>query len=263
MQSHPNEVALIHFNHNVQKGYERNISQSIETTLLKIWPPNIPGKLAMSAYYNTHGNWPKLKDAIRPNERIFIFVATELYKYMSLEHKWLVLSYGRIASTWDTNPVIFSCSGITQHAKQKCGVPGAFYTFIDLSAFGSYGKCTWDMAETCSSWLGQAAFECYKLREMRDKTVNFLLVDWADHFAGGESVINKAKFMNQKNIKTYLGKSIFFPELTGCAYHSGWFHNYCWKYCAEYGWCWINVYCGKDPNVCKKQDYPCYSSCGY
>ncbi|XP_028416051.1 uncharacterized protein LOC114539636 [Dendronephthya gigantea] len=263
MQSHPSEVAIIHFNSNVQKGYEKNISRSIESTLMKLWPPNNSGKLAMSGYYMTHGNWPKLKDAIRPNERILIFVAYELYQYMSLQHKWLVLSFGQIVSTRDTNPVTSSCSGITEQAKEKCGIPGSFYTFIEVSAFGSYGKCIWDMAETCSSWLGEAAFECYNLRERRDLTVNFLLVDWVDYFAGGESVINKAKFMNQKNIQMYLGKSIFFPELSGCAYHSSSHSNYCWKYCAKYGWCWINVKCGEDPDVCKKQDYRCYSSCGY
>ena len=260
MQSHPKEVALIHFNHNVQKSYEKKIAQSIESALLKLWPSNAPEKLAMSSYYSTHRSWPKLKYAIRSNERIFIFMDRKLYKYISSTHKWIVLSNGLISSTWATNPMSLSCSAITQYAKQKCSTPA---TFIDLSAFGSYGLCTWDMAKVCSKWLGEAAFTCQKLRESWGKTVNFLLVDWEEYYKGGESVVNKAKFINQKNIKTYLGKSIFFPELKGCAYHPGWFRNYCWKYCAVYGWCWINVYCGKDRNICQRQDYRCYSSCGY
>ncbi|XP_028390762.1 uncharacterized protein LOC114515665 [Dendronephthya gigantea] len=259
MQSHPNEVALIHFNHNVQKGYEAKIARSIEDTLLKLWPSNAHGKLAMNSFYNTYHYWPKLKDAIQSNERIFILVAEYLYQNMPSKDQGIVLSKGLIASTWGTNPVTSSCSGITQHAKDKCSTST---TFIDLSAFGSYGLCTWEMATICSKWLGEAAFECLKLRKTLGKTVNFLLVDWAEYYSGGESVINKAKFMNEENIKTYLGKSIFFPELTGCSYHSGWFYNYCWKYCPKYGWCWINKYCGKDPDICKKQDYPCYSSCG-
>ena len=103
----------------------------------------------------------------------------------------------------------------------------------------------------------------YRLREPMGKTVNFLLVDWIDYYHGEESVINKAKFMNQKNIKKYLGKSIFFPELTGCSYDSNRSGKYCFKYCSEYGWCWVNQFCGDNADICKQKDYPCYSSCEY
>jgi hypothetical protein len=168
--------------------------------------------------------------------------------------------HGIIASTWDNNPVTSSCSAITTNAKKKCDKSTAF---IDLSGFASYGLCTWHMARLCSKWLGEAANECYKLRELKGKTVNFLLVDWSEYHKGQESVLNKAKFMNKKNIKKLLGKNIFFPELAGCFYHPWWFGSYCYKYCSEYGWCWINKYCGKDANVCKQADYQCYSSCGY
>ena len=123
-------------------------------------------------------------------------LATYLPRY-----DWLVQNDYIIASTWDTNPVTSSCSAITTNAESKCF---NYAEFIDLSAFGSYGLCTWNMANVCSKWLGEALDACYEKRKLNGKTVNFLLVDWSDYYSGEESVVNKAKFMNQKNIKKYL-----------------------------------------------------------
>lgn len=260
MKTHPSEVVVIHFNRDAQIGYRQNIAQDILSILLDLWDPASSTGLAMSTYYHTNNQWPKLREAMQSKQRIFIFMDNNLGQHIS-NHDWLHSSNSFIRSTWATQGVSSSCSGITSSAKSKCATNR--YTFIELSAFASYGLCTWDMATLCSKWLGEAQSECYKLRSAYGLTVNFLTVDWAtDYYSGGESVVNKAKFMNQKNIQQYLQKSIFFPELTGCAYHAGWFYNYCWKYCAEYGWCWVNKYCGQDSTICQKSDFPCYSSCG-
>ena len=261
MKSHPSEVIVIHFNHDVQDYKRAEMYESIKNSLLKFWSPNTSGNLAMNSFYKSHGlKWPVLKDAVSSNERVFVFMDDILYHHADKNYGWLVRSNELIASTWDINPVSASCSSISINAKKKCDINT---TFIDLSAFGSYGLCKWDMATVCSKWLGEAGDACYELREKSDRTVNFLLVDWSQYYSGKESVINKAKFMHQKNIKKYLGKSIFFPELTGCSFHSTWLGNYCWKYCSKYGWCWINVSCSSDPHLCQGEDYPCYSGCGY
>ncbi len=161
----------------------------------------------MNIHYKTYyWKWPTLANAIRINQRIFVFMENNLSQHISWRHKWLVRSNRFIASTWDSNPVTAtSCSGITTNAKKKCR---RHADFIELSAFGSYGLCTWDMATICSRWLGEAQNECYNLRKTMGKTVNFLLVDWIDYYHGQESVINKAKFMNQENVRKYLGKNV-------------------------------------------------------
>ena len=259
MKSNPNEVIFIHFNRDAQEGYRQEIARSIESVLLKLWEPNSVNNLAMSTYYKSNYRWPTLREAINSNQRIILFMDNNLSQHIT-SYDWLVTSNGIIASSWDTNPVSFSCSGITTNAKAKCGTT---VDFIILAAFGSYGLCTWDMARLCTSWLGEAQEACYDKRDPLGKTVNFLSVDWIEYYRGEESVVNKAKFMNQKNIKKYLGRDVYFPELSGCSYHAGWFGSYCWKYCSEFGWCWINQYCGNDANVCKQRDYPCYSGCGY
>ena len=157
--------------------------------------------------------------------------------------------------------MIISCSGITKNAKSKCTSTQAF---VELDAFASYGMCTWEMADMCSKWLGEAEEECYKRRSANQQTVNFITADWVmERYYGGESVVNKAKFVNQKNIKACLGRDTHFPALQGCAYHSDWDDYYCWKYCPEYGWCWVNTYCREDSSLCKNSDLSCYLSCGY
>ncbi|CAH3185650.1 unnamed protein product [Porites lobata] len=260
LKSNPNEVVIILFNRDSQTNYRKEIAKSLEATLLKLWPPTSTGSLAMNTYYKKNrGRWPTLKEAIRRNQRIFIFMDNGLIRYLGSSHDWVVQSNGNIKSSWDTVAVSSSCSSITTNAKSKCNSRASF---MSLAAFGSYGLCTWHMAKVCSKWIGEAQEACYQKRKSYQKTVNFLLVDWLDYFSGVESVINKAKFMNQKNIKEYLGKDIFFPEFQGCSYHPGWFYKYCWKNCPKYGWCWINQYCGDNANICKQKSYSCYSNCG-
>ena len=261
MKAHPSEVVIIHFNRDAQEDYRKQIAQDLMSLLLNLWNPNgNTNSLTMSTYYHVHQQWPTLGEAIQNTQRIFVFMDNNLSMHISKQN-WLITSNNIIQSTWANNPVSSSCSSITSNAKSKCATSS---DFIELSAFGSYGLCTWDMATLCSKWLGEAQEECYKIRKRNQRTVNFLMVDWAtDYYSGEESVVNKAKFMNQKNIKQYLYKDVYFPELSGCSYHPGWFYNYCWKYCAEYGWCWVNTYCGNNEGICRQQDYPCYSSCGY
>ena len=261
MRNHPGEVIVIHFNRNAQIKYRGEIAIGIEKLLLKFWDPN---NSTLSFFMNTHYKknfmWPTLGDAVRNQQRIFVFMDNNLGKHIQNNNDWLVVSNGIIQSTWKTNPVSSSCSGITSNAKAKCNTQSEF---IELSAFGSYGLCTWDMAYLCSKWLGEAIEECSKLRPTSG-TVNFPIVDWAaSQYKGAESVVTKAKLVNQRNIKKFLNRDITIPEEVGCSYHPGWFYNYCWKYCAEYGWCWTEVYCGKDEDICKKQSYTCHGKCGY
>ena len=201
MKSNPNEVVIIHFNRDSQEGYRGKIAKSIEAVLLKLWPPNNAHELAMNTYRHHNNNkWPTLKEAVTSNQRIFLFMDNGLAQHLQAVD-WLVISKFLIASTWDTIKFTSNCSAITRNAGKKCG---SNRDFIDLSAFGSYGKCTWDMARICSKWLGEAQEACYQKRKVNGKTVNFLLVDWIDYY-DGESVVKKALIMNQKNIKKYLG----------------------------------------------------------
>ena len=261
MKTHTSEVIVINFGRDAQEDYRQKIAQGLKSLLLSLWDPSRTNNPIMSIYYRTNNRWPTLREAVQSRQRILIFMDNNLSQHIPNQN-WLITSNNIIGLTWGIVTVSpTSCSGITRDAKSKCGTSS---DLIVLAAGGTSGLCTWDMATVCSKWLGEAQEECYKIRKRSGRTVNFLHVDWAvDYYSGEESVVNKAKFMNQKNIKQYLNKDIYFPELSGCSYHAGWFGSYCWKYCSRYGWCWINQYCGYNAGVCKQKDYSCYSSCGY
>lgn len=144
LKSNPNEVVIILFNRDSQTNYRKEIAKSLEATLLKLWPPTSTGSLAMNTYYKKNrGRWPTLKEAIRRNQRIFIFMDNGLIRYLGSSHDWVVQSNGNIKSSWDTVAVSSSCSSITTNAKSKCNSRASF---MSLAAFGSYGLCTWHMA---------------------------------------------------------------------------------------------------------------------
>lgn len=261
MRNNTNEVVIIHFNRDVQEGYQKEIANNLESTLSILWDPESGGDLVMNTYYSVNRAWPTLRRAIADKQRIFIFLDSQLEFHVS--QNWAHKSNSYIASTWAPNYLTSICSVITTNAESKCT---STKDFMELSGFGTLGLCTWDMATLCSKWLGEAQEECRNKRILNGgRTVNFLLVDWIHYHSGGESVVNKAKFMNQKNIEYYLDRDIYFPEMAGCSYHPGWFYSYCWRYCPSYGWCWVNEYCGEDEDICTQSELSCYdeSSCGY
>lgn len=199
MKSNPNEVIVIHFNRDAQENYRKKIAEDLVSVLWELWQPNGANKLAMSTYYKENREWPTLKMAISSNQRIFVFMDNNLSQHITRPYDWFVRSNNVIKSTWESHGVTSSCSGIVTSARKKCDTNS---DFIEVAAFASRGLCTWDMARLCSKWLGEAQDVCYGKREPHGKTVNFLAVDWVDY---GESVVNKAKFMNQINIRKYLG----------------------------------------------------------
>lgn len=258
MKTHPNEVIFLHFNRDSQEDSRKEIASSIESTLDELWAPNPDNHLAMSTYYKANKQWPTLREAVESGQRIFIFMDSGLSAHVTQD--WVVESNDKIISTFNgLNPITVDCGTITENSKLKCDTTA---DFVEISAFGSFGLCIQAMAVICSKWLGEAQEACYDLRKPLGKTVNFLLVDWTHHYSDEQSVVNKAKFMNQENIKRYLGRDIFFPELQGCSLNPLWWGEYCWKYCPEHGWCWVNQECSEEnDSTCVSRDYACYSDC--
>lgn len=75
-------VIIIHFNNNAQNSYRDKIAKGLEKVLLRLWKPNSSGTLAMNTYYRMHWKWPTLGNAIRLNQRIFIFMDNNLSQHI-------------------------------------------------------------------------------------------------------------------------------------------------------------------------------------
>lgn len=204
MRSHPNEVIILHFNNNVN-GDVGKIARKIFTELEKRWDPNVASnRVKMSTE-----RWPTLRRAIENNQRIFIFLHYGLARYASgknyIHRTAFSGSSHNYQSTYES-PYVGpgGCDGIIDPARRRCNTN---IQFVELSAFGHSGLCVWDMAWHCSRSLKQAADECYKQREKYGKTVNVILVDYpVSNYYGSQSVMKRARILNEKNIQRFSGK---------------------------------------------------------
>ena len=207
------EVVILHFNRDADisgEAAKQKIGEGLEQLLTELWDPNGNAENKMNTYYKNNNNqWPTLRQAIESNQRVFVFMDNGPAKYINPEPDWLVQSNGLIASTWSTifiwsTDVDADCTEIVSVARDKCDTSRSF---VELAAFGTFGRCIEKMAKLCSKdeAIGAAMDECYSKREQYDKTVNILLVDYAVDTIGYEtlSVVNRAKTMNEKNIQKF------------------------------------------------------------
>ena len=203
-----NEVIILHFNSNADisgEAAKEKIGKGLATMLTNLWNPNGKGELKMNNYYKKNKNqWPTLRQAIESKQRVFVFMDHGPAKYINPQPDWLLQSNGFITSTWRTILVwrFTGCIGIVSKAREKCDTSGSF---VELSAFGSFGMCIDTMAWYCSKdeAIGEAIEECYSKREKRGKTVNIVMVDYAVDSYEKLSVVNRAKTINEKNIQTF------------------------------------------------------------
>lgn len=199
MKSHPNEVIILHFNRDVS-GNERSVAQKLAAELEKRWNPHVnSNQVKMS----THSKWPTLRRAIDTKQRIFIFMHRRLQQHLT--SKSYVYKSSFIKSTWEEVYVgPGGCDGIIDPARAKCATTS---DFVELSAFGTAGLCNWEMAWHCSKSLKSAADVCYEQRKKYGETVNVILVDYpVSNYYGSESVMNRARILNTRNIQRFSGK---------------------------------------------------------
>ena len=206
-----NEVIILHFNGNSGiKGGENakeKIGKGLEKLLTDLWDPNGNSELKMNNYYKNNNNqWPTLRQAIESKQRVFVFMDEGPAKYITPQPDWLVQSNGFITSTYSFLWMTLAnrCTSIVSRARSECDTSGSF---VELSAFGSFGMCLEAMARYCSrdEAIGNAIEECYSKREKHGKTVNIVMVDYAVDSKGYEmlSVVDRAKTMNEKNIQKF------------------------------------------------------------
>ena len=204
MRSHPNEVIILHFNRDVI-GDVAMVAKEIFAELEKRWDPNV----ASNSVKMSTERWPTLRQAIANNQRIFIFLHYGLAQYASGKNYIHMTAFSGSTHNYQSTyeePYVGpgGCDGIIDPARRRCDTD---IQFVELSAYGHSGLCVWDMVWHCSRSLERAADECYKQREKYGKTVNVILVDYpVSNYYGTESVMQRARILNEKNIQRFSGK---------------------------------------------------------
>ena len=212
MKCHKNEVIILHFNRDVE-GDRPTVAKKLVTELEKRWNPDKANN-QLKMHMSTYPNWPTLRQAIETKQRIFIFMDNNLAEHISKPYIYNRNFFFR--STYESGIIvtdIIGCVGIIGSASRQCKQESDS-GFIELAGFGTISatsvflgpSCVKGMAKLCSRSLKRAAEVCYKQREKHNKTVNVLLVDYpVSEYYPKQSVVDIAKFMNEKNIKTFSG----------------------------------------------------------
>lgn len=152
----------------------------------------------LSVQTNYHST---LGEAISRNQRIYVIMHTEL---SDMSEPWLFWQH-YVGYTWHSMSFIASrgCSALADKVAENCDKEaGKGMSLVRLDLYLTYGLCVDDLAGFCNKKIKSAAEKCRKNVRKHRKTVNFLVVDYADA-SPGKDVVQVAKMENLKNIKYY------------------------------------------------------------
>ena len=207
--AHSNEVILIDFNRDVQKGSmnRRRIYEDILKDLKALWEPTRERLQAKELAISTKTN-PFLIEAIETNQRIFVYMSEKLLDNASSKTPpWIQESEYAIKITWpQISRLDKRCSSVVSRTERWCKKFGGFGLLRLDIYMTSYFHSTWSAQRSCDRYMQSALKKCYVHRERHGATVNMVIADWVDRSKSPNSVIAAARAQNLINIKKYFGK---------------------------------------------------------
>ena len=219
LNSHPSEVVVLNFG-NIE--YPSHTISALTNTMMDIFPLGSVG-VKMNRKLKQTGAWPTLGEAVRSNERIFVFVRDTVgaittaedhhsfVKEVKVKPETLLspnISVGpgevTIMSSYKAEDVEGDCAYIVESNDQACILDSAATTidFLKLSFFskfsesGTFGtECLWESARKCNVWPQVVVRNCTR-RRFRP---NFILVDYPNY--QGNAKINIVQLCNEVNLE--------------------------------------------------------------
>ncbi|XP_057314321.1 uncharacterized protein LOC130655570 [Hydractinia symbiolongicarpus] len=194
---HEEEVIVIHFNRDFASEDSDKTAKDIIRQLEGTWIHSDSSKVAIQP-----SKYAKLGSAVNQNKRIYIIMHNDLLKH---NHKNWAIPHWKVGYTWTSMTFINSngCHNLVKSmGKDRC-TREASRNFVRYDLYLSSGLCTWDMASHCNQHIQEGLNRCFSGTKTKHKTVNFIVVDYAD-----KRVIEGARKQNIKNIKMYLGKDV-------------------------------------------------------
>ena len=221
LNSHPSEVVVLNFG-NIE--YPNHTISALTNTMMDIFPLRSVG-VKMNRMLKQTGSWPTLGEAVRSNERIFVFVrdtvgaitpAQEHQSFVkeikvkpdTLRKSDLDLSAGpgevTIMTSYKAEDVEGDCAYIVDTNDEACILDSRAPTidFLKLSFFskfsesGTFGtECLWESARKCNVWPQVVLRKCTG-RRFRP---NFIILDYPNY--QGNAKINIVQLCNEVNLE--------------------------------------------------------------
>ena len=199
MICNPQEVIGLYFPNEVPDGQKTEIISELKIILERMWfhsNKNTSGdsSVYMSTHYNTQGEWPTLSQAILSNERIFVFIDSNL---TSGEHtSGMLWNHPSIFSTYiKPNQDNNECNDRLLDLADRCNTTED----ILIEAGVTLGICIFTGQDNCNVILPNATLKCYNRRI--GKTVNVVAVDFPE--LGTSTVFDIVALLNRNNIDMY------------------------------------------------------------
>ncbi|XP_031564690.1 uncharacterized protein LOC116300067 [Actinia tenebrosa] len=209
---HLNEVVVIKFGRDVEVDFKpERIYKSILADLKNLgWKPTPSTKSAKSltanAEFGKNYQWPKLRDAINTNQRVFLFFSEKLMKFSKPSEfrgtPWIITAEREVKITWPD--VGGDCSGVVDKIVKNCKKFKRHGGLLELDVFGfSVTVSTWAMQGKCDKYMQKSMDECFAVTKKYHKTVNAVLADWVDRSKSPNTVLDVARKQNERNIAMF------------------------------------------------------------
>ncbi|EDO48926.1 predicted protein [Nematostella vectensis] len=204
LNQNPREIVVISFTRNYEPWNERTIARDIEDKLRSLWWDQSPSSLSMNDEFATSGRWPTLGDAVRRNQRVFVFVHPKLASHMG-------------TPSWAHNPTIIAptetaikyalsnkCRKLVPSLAKSC-LTAKELVSVDLYLTKGLPVCTTVRAGACNRLVLDAARACYNKRKSLERTVNFLKIDFPGRWgkAGYKALKEAEAYINNQNLETF------------------------------------------------------------
>ena len=156
-------------------------------------------QLAIQTHYHA-----TLGEAIKNNQRIYIFMHDELSDLAG--HKGWLFWQHHVGFTWHSMTFITSngCQKLADKVASNCAKEASktYRSLVRLDLYLSSGLCIHDMASWCNKKMPAAADKCRINARKYRKTINFIVIDYAD-LGAGRKVADVARKQNLENIKYF------------------------------------------------------------
>ena len=199
MRNNTEEVIGLHFTRNTPSDERDEVFSGLVQLLDLMWGEQ-SSSTGLNSFYTTNNLWPTLKQAVKSNQRIFVFFDEELIgNRNNIMRSWI---NPPPFSTFQESPFNPSCMnpGILDHAS-RCDTTND----IVIAAGYTVALCIVNAQAACNNILLDAMGKCFSLRRKRNKTVNVILVDYPEIVTTNlMSVLSVAMVLNEMNVRNIL-----------------------------------------------------------
>jgi len=218
LQDNPNDILIIYFNGNVHEpagvaDAKEKIANDVVRMVQSKWGPAKTGVRQPAVSPNQPAAWPKFRDAIENDKRVFVFMHASLGAYISAFVPSNMINFVH----WDSDPdsykgdplfanayygnsdeysgkIAVSCSGVVDMARDLCD-SNAPFVILSLIA-----KTPAKTERSCPDYYSEAVKACAKQREAHGKGVNVVLVDsfgTGGEGSGANNIVDIVKSLNR------------------------------------------------------------------